>query len=65
MIYGRDEDGPPIVADEEAAGAITIVETGRRRARRLESLIDALVSNAVSLSSASTPSDGNETESEE
>ncbi len=49
MVYGRDDDGPPIVVDEEATGAITIVESGRRSARKLDRMIDALCSTASAL----------------
>jgi hypothetical protein len=66
MIFGRDDDGPPIVVDEKASGAITIVESGRRPARKLDRMIDALVTNAVALSRSAAPaSDDEEAESEQ
>lgn len=49
IIYGRDEDGLPIAADEQASGAVTLVEGGRRSARRLDELVDELCGYADSL----------------
>lgn len=50
MIYGRDEDGLPIAADEQASGAITLVEGGRRPARRLDEFVAELCDFAEHLS---------------